>query len=225
MRDWKHLVSERLGRTKLPSEEREEVVEEIALHFEECYDELCEVGSPDPEGYTLAQVPDWKALGRKIRRAKEGLMNKSIRILVCGMLTGSLAAVVAVAANFLGLLVFSTDYLPDIAATGGPISPATLARWVGPMIVMAGGVWTIWLYTLMRSSHRPGTKTSAMTGLAAWIVGVLGAAFFSSLGHIPLSVFLGAAVLGLPAWIAGTMAGAWFYEASERKPAPALTPA
>ena len=62
-------------------------------------------------------------------------------------------------------------------------------------------------------------------GLAAWIVGVLTAAFFSSLGHIPLNVLLALAVLGLPAWIAGTMAGAWFYEASERRPAPALTAA
>ncbi|MGH9805349.1 MAG: hypothetical protein ACRD4D_09280, partial [Candidatus Acidiferrales bacterium] len=177
------------------------------------------------EGYTLAQVPDWKALGRKIRRAKEGLMNKSIRILVCGMVTGSLAGVVAVTVNFVGLLVLSTDYLPDIAAAVGPASPATLARWVGPMMAMAGGVWTLWLYTLMRSGHRPGTKTSAMTGLAAWIVGVLGAAYFSSLGHIPFNIFLAAAVLGLPAWIAGTVAGAWLYEASEKKPSPALTAA
>jgi len=225
MPDWKHLVSERLGRTRLPPEEREEVVEEIALHFEECYDELCEVGSPDPEGYTLAQVPDWKALGRKIQRVKEGLMSKRIRVVVCGMLTGALAGVVAVAMNLVGLLFFSTDLLPDIPAAIGRASPATLDRWMGPIMAMAGGVWTIWLYTLMRSSHRPGTKTSAMTGLAAWIVGVLGAAYFSSLGHIPLNVFLGAALLSLPAWLAGTMAGALLYEASERKPSPALTAA
>lgn len=218
MRDWKQLVSERLGRTKLPPEEHGEVVEELAAHFEECYEELREVGSPDPEGYTLAQVPDWRALGRKIRRAKEGLMNKSIRVLVCGMLTGSVAAVVALTVS----LFLSADLLPDIEAARSPVFPMTVPGWFGPIMVMAGGVWTIWLYTLMRSSQRPGTKTAAMTGLAAWIVGILGAAFFSSLGHIPFNIFLAVAVLGLPAWIAGTMAGAWFYEASERKPIEVL---
>jgi hypothetical protein len=74
----------------------------------------------------------------------------------------------------------------------------------------------------MQASRRPGTKTAAMAGLAAWIVGVLRAAFFSSLGHFLFNIFLAAAVLGLPAWISGTMAGAWFYEASERKPSPEL---
>ena len=91
MPDWKHIVGERLGRTKLPSEEREEVVEEIALHFEECYDELCEAGSPDPEGYTLAQVPDWQALGRRIRKSKEDPMSLSRKVLIPGLMALLLA--------------------------------------------------------------------------------------------------------------------------------------
>ena len=218
MPDWERFVGERLGRMKLPPEEHGEVVEEIAAHFEECYDELCEVGSPDPEGYTLAQVPDWKALGRKIRRAKEGLMNKSIRVLVCGMLTGTVAAVLFVA----GLVVISADFLPSLEAARGPASPPSLPSWFDPVVWCAGGIWTIWFYTVMRSSHRPGTKTSAMTGLAVWGIGALTAAYMSSLGHLPLNVFISAAVLCLPVWIAGTMAGAWFYEASERKPSQAV---
>ena len=71
MPDWEQIVGERLGRLKLAPEERGEVVEELALHLEECYRELCDAGSPDPEGYTLAQVPDWKALGRRIQKSKE----------------------------------------------------------------------------------------------------------------------------------------------------------
>ena len=95
MPDWEQIVGQRLGRMKLAPEERHEVVAELAAHLEECYGELCDAGSPDPEGYTLAQVPDWKALGRKIQKAKEGPMNQIVRIFLCGILTGTVASLLA----------------------------------------------------------------------------------------------------------------------------------
>ena len=214
MPDWQRIVGERLGRMKLPPEERGEVVEELAAHLEDCYGELCEAGSPDPEGYTLAQVPDWKALGRKIQRSKEGPMNKTVRIFVCGCLTGGVAAVLFVS----GLVLIAGDFLPGLEAARGPASAPSLPGWSGPVMWLAGGIWTLWLYTLMRPSYRPGTKTAAMAGFAAWVIGVLAAAYWSSVGHLPLNVLLFAAVLCLPAWIAATMGGAWFYEASETRP-------
>ena len=145
-------------------------------------------------------------------------MNKSIRVFVCGMLTGSLAAVLLV----VGLVVISADFLPNLEAARGPASPPSLPSWFDPVVWCAGGIWTIWLYTVMRSSYRPGTKTAALAGLAACVIGGLTAAYMSSLGHIPFNVFLALAALCLPAWIAGAMAGAWFYEASERKPSQAV---
>src|SRR3970040_2606493 len=84
MHDWEELVGRRLGRMRLDPEERHEVIAEVAAHLEECYHELRAAGSPDSEGYTLAQVPDWKALGRRIQRSKEGVMNQAVRIVLCG---------------------------------------------------------------------------------------------------------------------------------------------
>ncbi len=85
MPDWERLVAERLGHLKLPPEERREVIVEIAAHLEECYQGLRDAGSPDPEGYTLAQVRDWNALCRKIRRAKEGRMSFAWKVIMPGL--------------------------------------------------------------------------------------------------------------------------------------------
>ena len=84
MPDWKQIVSQRLSGMKLAPEERSEVIAEITAHLEECYRELCDAGSPDPEGYTLAQVPDWKNLARRIRKSKEAPMSFSRKVLIPG---------------------------------------------------------------------------------------------------------------------------------------------
>lgn len=212
MRDWKQLVSERLGRTKLPPEEREEVVEEIALHFEECYEELREVGSPDPEGYTLAQVPDWKALGRKIRKAKEDSMYQIARIFVCGLTAGTVSAVALVA-----LILFGGEFYGVVEAARGRI-PA----WIPSLGHLASGIWIIWLYAAIRPKYGPGPKTALAAAFALWIIGFLASAGWASLGPISFNVFLIVAAVSLPTWMAGAVAGAWCFEASERRPSEAL---
>ena len=89
--DWRQLAAQRLGRLKLAPEERREVIAEVAAHLDDCYRELCAAGSPDPEGYALARVPDWKALGRKIQASKEDPMNFPRRVFVPGLMALVLA--------------------------------------------------------------------------------------------------------------------------------------
>jgi hypothetical protein len=74
MPDWKRLVEERLARTTLPPQVQREVVAEIAEHLEDCHIDLVKNGGPEAEARTLAQVSDWGALGRRIRRSKEDPM-------------------------------------------------------------------------------------------------------------------------------------------------------
>ncbi|MGH9862240.1 MAG: hypothetical protein ACRD35_02335 [Candidatus Acidiferrales bacterium] len=217
MPDWEQVVDKRLGGMKLAPEERGEVVEEVAAHLEECYRELCDVGSPDPEGYTLAQVPDWKALGRRIQKSKEGPMNQIVRIFVCGMLTGIVASFLA--AGVL-VLVGRGDFLPTVAAAP---RPSSFPGWSGSIptngfLHLAAGIWILWLYTAIRPSFGPGSKTAAVAGFAMWVIGALVTAIWSTGGLIPLNVFLVAAVVGLPAWVLGAVAGAWSFEATERRP-------
>lgn len=111
MPDWKQLVAERLAHIKLTPDVRRDVVAEIAAHLEECHRELVAGGSFDPERQTLAQVPDWNALCRRIRRAKEDRMNVVRRVLMPG-----LAAVVVVLAAlrlFVYLLIAPEPCGPD----------------------------------------------------------------------------------------------------------------
>src|SRR3990172_6389600 len=109
MPDWEELVGRRLGRMKLEPEERQEVVAEVAAHLEECYGELCAAGSPDPEGYTLAQVPDWKALGRRIQKSKEEPMSLTRKVLIPGL-----------AALFLSQVIMSLSWHMLAPLNGSP---------------------------------------------------------------------------------------------------------
>lgn len=215
MPDWKQVVAERLGRMKLPPEERGEVIEEVAAHLEDCYGELCDASSPDPEGYTLAQVPDWKALGHNIQKSKEGPMNQTARVFLCGIVTGAVAFLLAVA----GLLFGGGEFFAAVEAAR---RPTTFPEWSGWLLNLAAGIWTMWLYRGIRLSYGPGLKTAVVAGFALWVIGALSATIWSSMGLIPLKILLVAAVVGLPAWIAGSLAGGWSYEASERRPSQAL---
>jgi hypothetical protein len=215
MPDWEELVGRRLGRMKLAPEEQREVVAEVAAHLEDCYDELAAAGSPDPEGYTLAQVPDWKALGRRIQRSKEGAMNQTIRIVLCGLLTGTVAVLFALTAlRFAGAEVHS---MLEAARQS-----STLPNWTGGAFHLPAGVFVLWLYTAIRPKYGPGTKTAVLAGLTLWAIATLTLGHWSSMGIVPLNFLLAATTVGLPAWVLGVVAGAWFYEATERKPFQAL---
>lgn len=215
MPDWEEIVGQRLERMKLEPEERQEVIAEVAAHLEECYQELCVAGSPDPEGYTLAQVPDWKALGRRIQRSKEGAMNQAVRIVLCGLLTGTVAVLLALGVlRFVGVELFATLEAARLSSA--------LPRGLGAAFHMPAGIFVLWLYTAIRSRYGPGTKTAALAGLSLWGIASLTLGHWSSMGVIPVNFLLVGVAVGLPAWVAGAVAGAWFYEGTERKPVQAL---
>lgn len=73
MPDWRNTVDAHLAATNLNPREREEVIAELAGHLEEVYAELCARGVSDAEAIqgTLAEVANWRALRRRIERAKQ----------------------------------------------------------------------------------------------------------------------------------------------------------
>jgi len=84
MRDWERFVDDRLARTSLPRESRDEIVAEIAAHLEEHENELRTAGAADPRAETMSQVADWRSFGRSIRRAKEGYVTIIRRLVIPG---------------------------------------------------------------------------------------------------------------------------------------------
>src|SRR5579859_1060070 len=76
---WRRIVIERILPSRLPAGQRDDIVSELASHLEETYESAQSRGMDDSEATKLAldQVKDWKALGKRIQRAKstEELMN------------------------------------------------------------------------------------------------------------------------------------------------------
>lgn len=92
MRDWKALVSERLGRLGIAPQQQDEVVAELACHLEEIYKEQRAQGRSESEAIatTINQVADWPELARKIslaKRGEESMNNRAKSVWLPGILT------------------------------------------------------------------------------------------------------------------------------------------
>lgn len=156
MPDWEKLVGERLERLKLATEERREVIAEIAAHLDECYVELRDAGSPDPEGYTLAQVSDWNVLRRKIRRAKEGGMSFARRVMFPG-LTALFLAQVALAVILHSLIALHGPALEGQFRGGDRVPGIFYVPWMLTLPwIGAVGAWLA-----RRAGARPGQRLTA----------------------------------------------------------------
>jgi hypothetical protein len=83
MRDWEKLVRLQLAGLALESEEKDEVIAELAAHLDETCEELCRQGLTEEEGarHALSQVRDWHVLQRKIQisRTKENIMTSRVK--------------------------------------------------------------------------------------------------------------------------------------------------
>src|SRR5689334_10712692 len=81
--DWDLLVRERLKDLKLPPQQVQEVIMELASHLEEIYEGLCAEGLCKSEAMqrSLKEIIDAQQLSRRIQSAKreEGFMNDRTR--------------------------------------------------------------------------------------------------------------------------------------------------
>jgi len=149
MPDWERLVAERLAPGTLAPEVQREVVVEIAAHLDECHGELLQAGSADPEGQTLAQVADWSALCRNIRRSREDPMSFIRRVVMPG-----------VAAVILALAAIRVWVYLLVAPEPCPASGALTC--VAVKFSAHGPAYLPWLTTLLLAA-------AMAAGLARWM--------------------------------------------------------
>jgi hypothetical protein len=97
-RDWEELVRAKLAGLAIEPREKREVIEELAAHLDETYEELRGRGftEEDAAQRALREVRDWHDLRRRIQtaRRKENIMNDRVRQLwLPGLLTFALSMV------------------------------------------------------------------------------------------------------------------------------------
>ncbi|MGB6431320.1 MAG: permease prefix domain 1-containing protein [Candidatus Acidiferrales bacterium] len=83
MRDWRKLVGRELAALALESREREDVIEELAAHLEDMYENLCARGlaEDDAARCCVDEVNNWRELRRNIliARKKENVMPDRVK--------------------------------------------------------------------------------------------------------------------------------------------------
>ena len=212
MFDWRKLVGEHLAALALDPEERDEVIEELAAHFEETFMDLRKRGLTKEDATTrcLDEVTDWNSLRRNLQtaRRKENLMsNRVTQLWLPGLLTFALS---------MGLLALTQIYGPKpwILSWGHP----PIALFYIPWLLALPFVGAVGAYL----SHRAGGSRRVIFSsivfpvlpfLAATLVILPGSLLFDHfIAHnpAPMAIFLallgwvlapGAALLvgGLPA--------------------------
>jgi hypothetical protein len=96
MPDWQELVRRQLAGLALEPRERAEVIEELAAHLDDTFEDLCGQGftEEDAAQRALCEVKDWRELLNKIQiaRRKENIMSNRVRQLwLPALLTFTLA--------------------------------------------------------------------------------------------------------------------------------------
>ncbi len=107
MPDWQQHVRERLGALGIGAEREEEVVAELAGHFEDAYDGCLERKATPASAFACAfgEVSNWARLSREIRHAtgEDPMNERTKRLWLPGMVTLLLSSV---------LLMYVTHYGP-----------------------------------------------------------------------------------------------------------------
>jgi len=128
MPDWRKLVGGRLATLALDPQEREEVIEELAAHFEETFVDLRKRGLTEENATSrcLDEVKDWNSLRKNLQtaRRKENVMsNRVTQLWLPGLLTFILS---------MGLLALAQIYGPKpwILSWGHPPMAVVYIPWL-----------------------------------------------------------------------------------------------
>jgi hypothetical protein len=108
-RDWEELVRAKLAALAIEPREKREVIEELAAHLEETYEDLRGRGftEEDAARRSLSEVKDWHDLQRRVQtaRMKENIMtNRITQFWLPGLLTFTLS---------MGLLELVQKFFPQ----------------------------------------------------------------------------------------------------------------
>lgn len=130
-----------------------------------------------------------------------------IRVLLCGFACGVVWALLG------GFVVgLAGGEFMSAAAHGEAAKLGAGARALLFALTVAGGVWAMWMYAIVRDAVGHGFKSAALVGIAWWVMAGLQSAKWMTLGGVPGMTAVALGLAALPAMIAATALGAWIYE-------------
>lgn len=151
MPDWQRLVRERLSGCGLPAAQQNEVFVELAAHLEDRFELERASGLDEPEAFrhALNEVDNWRALARKIHRARrqEVVMNHRTRSLWVPGLVCTLAAMGS------RMLLVMAGIGPRVLYAGSKAASAGLEIYL-PWLVMLPAIGALAAYLSQRADGR-----------------------------------------------------------------------
>jgi hypothetical protein len=138
MRDWQELVRRELAGLDLESHERADVIEELAAHLDDVYENLRKEGLSEEESFqrSLSEVKDWRNLRRKIQiaRRKENVVPQRVtQFWLPSFVTLSLSMIVL---SLIGIFVHAHRIEPR-SGWSMMVPPATIyMRWLLSLILI-----------------------------------------------------------------------------------------
>lgn len=140
------------------------------------------------------------------------------RVLAGGLLAG---LVLNIGETILNVPVIGKDFDAAMSAIGAPkMGGATIGLFV--LMCFALGIFSVWLYTVMRRQYGAGPNTAILTGIVVWALAVLWPNIAQLAMHImPARLVLTAVVWEAVEFPLAVLAGAWLYR-EEAAPAVAV---
>jgi len=145
-------------------------------------------------------------------------MNPShwLRVVLCGSIAGvAFALMSAVLVGVWGSEFLSAVYRSATARDG--------ASTTGPLLyilTVAGGVWAMWLYSVIRPGSASSVKAGVIVGLAWWVIASLQSLKWIALLDIPNTAWL-PLTANVLVYMVAALIGGYLYSGAQRSPLPA----
>jgi hypothetical protein len=201
-RDWEELVRAKLAGLAIEAREKREVIEELAAHLDETYEELRGRGltEEDAAQRALREVKDWHDLRRRIQtaRRKENTMSNRVKqFWLPGLLTLFLAMVLLEIIQMFGPNPWTSDSGNHLRMT--PVAVVYVSWLLTLPLIGAMGAYL--------SNRAGGSRRAVFSSivfpvlpyLAFFVVGLPVALILDE--HVAHNITIPALFVGLSAWV------------------------
>ena len=135
-----------------------------------------------------------------------------VRLLAGGVVAG---LVIGTVQAFL-IPMLAGSFQATVEALGGPSAgfaagPTPGFMLVGTLVMVAVGIFTVWVYASIRPRYGAGAKTAAIAGAAVWAAIALAELLLSLLTNLTMAHIAATHGPNIVTFVLAAMAGAWVY--------------